>query len=257
VHFNLGAALHHQGRGEDAEASYRRAAELGHEAARHMLDSLTGSAPDTAPRDYVTGLFDDYADQFEENLVADLHYRVPEHLRTQLQAVCPTGTRFVNAIDLGCGSGLVGIQLRPLATRMSGVDLSPGMLEKAREKKIYDVLARADIIEFLAATEERYDLFTAADLFIYVGNLEPVFSAVGGAAMAGAWFAFSTEATDEANYKLNETGRYSHSRSYIELLSRKFGFAVRSCQAESIRTQSGRPVAGYLFVLQLNDVNVH
>jgi len=91
VHFNLGTALHHQGRGEDAEASYRRAAELGHEAARHMLDSLTGSAPDTAPRDYVTGLFDDYADRFEENLVADLDYRVPKHLRTQLQAVSPPG----------------------------------------------------------------------------------------------------------------------------------------------------------------------
>ena len=130
-------------------------------------------------------------------------------------------------------------------------DLSPGMLENAGEKKIYDELERADIIEFLIATEQRYDVFTAADLFIYIGNLEPVFAAVRGAAMVDAWFAFSTEATEEADYRLNETGRYSHSKDYIELLSRKFGFEVRNCQAETIRTQSGNPVAGYLFVLQL------
>jgi predicted TPR repeat methyltransferase len=45
--------------------------------------------------------------------------------------------------------------------------------------------------------------------------------------------------------------RYSHSKSYIELLSGKYGFTVRSYQMESIRKQSGRPVPGHLFVLQL------
>jgi predicted TPR repeat methyltransferase len=251
VHFNLGTALLDQDKREDSEACYRRAAELGHEAAQYMLDSVSGRVPETAPRDYVTGLFDDYAERFEKNLVADLDYRVPTQLRALLQAACPAGSRFANVLDLGCGSGLIGVQLRPLAARMSGVDLSPGMLENAGEKKIYDELERADIIEFLIATEQRYDVFTAADLFIYIGNLEPVFSAVRGAAMGDAWFAFSTEATAEANYRLNETGRYSHSKEYIELLSRKFGFEVRNCQAESIRTQSGNPVAGHLFVLQL------
>ena len=171
-------------------------------------------------------------------------------MRTRLQAARPTGTRFVNAVDLGCGTGLVGIELRPLAERLTGVDLSPGMLEKAEEKRIYDELVQLDITEFLATTEERYDLFTAADLFIYVGNLEFLFSAIRRAATAEAWFAFSTESTDRADFTLDETGRYSHSRGYIERLARQFGFTIRSCQAETIRQQTSRPVAGELFVLQ-------
>ena len=101
-----------------------------------------------------------------------------------------------------------------------------------------------------AATEERYDLFTAADLFIYVGNLETLFSAVRRAGRVEAWFAFSIELTDGADFKLNETGRYAHSRSYIEFLSRKFGFTVAISQEETIRKQSGLPVVGELFVLR-------
>jgi predicted TPR repeat methyltransferase len=252
VHFNLATALNDQHKHGDAEASYRRAAELGHQAAQYMLDSVTGRVPEAAPQDYVTGLFDDYAERFEKNLVEDLGYRVPEQLRTQLQAACPTGSCFTRVIDLGCGSGLVGIQLRPLAATIIGVDLSPGMLEHARQKNIYDELVQADIIEFLAATGDRFTLFTAADLFVYIGNLEPVFSAIRGSATAEAWFALSIEATNEADYKLNGTGRYSHSKSYIERLSRKFGFAMRSCEAQSIRKQNGNPVDGYLFVLQLD-----
>ncbi len=164
VHFNLGTALFDQDKREDANAAYRRAAGLGHEAARYMLDSGSGRAPDSAPQDYVTGLFDDYAPRFEKNLVQDLDYRVPSFLRTRLQAALPTGTRFANAVDLGCGTGLVGLEIRPLTERLTGVDLSPGMLERAKEKKIYDELVRVDITEFLAATGKRYDLFTAADL---------------------------------------------------------------------------------------------
>ena len=215
-----------------------------------MLDSGSGRAPDSAPQGYVRGLFDDYAAGVEKNLIQDLDYRVPSFFRTRLQAVLPTGTRFANAVDLGCGTGLVGVDLRSLAEGLTGVDLSPGMLEKAKEKRIYDELVQGDITEFLAATGKRCDLFTAADLLVYVGNLEALFSAVRHAATAKAWFAFSTESTQGADFRLNETGRYTHSRGYIELLARQFGFAIRSCQAETIRGQSSRPVAGDLFVLQ-------
>jgi predicted TPR repeat methyltransferase len=85
---------------------------------------------------------------------------------------------------------------------------------------------------------------------VYVGNLESLFSAVRHAATAEAWFAFSTESTQGADFRLNETGRYTHSRGYIERLARQFGFAIQSCQAETIRQQSGSPVAGDLYVLQ-------
>ena len=46
----------------------------------------------------------------------------------------------LDILDIGCGTGLVGAQVRDLAGRLDGVDLSPAMLEKAKIKGVYDGL---------------------------------------------------------------------------------------------------------------------
>ena len=143
-----------------------RAAELGNDAARHILDSRSERVPEFAPQGYVSVLFDDYSTGFEKYLVEDLNHRVPWFSQTRHQAVPPAGTHFVDVVDLGCGAGLVGVELRPLAERLTGADLSPGMLGRARKKRIFDALVQLDITDFLVATEERHDLFTAGDLII-------------------------------------------------------------------------------------------
>ena len=52
------------------------------------------------------------------------------------------------------------------------------MLQKASEKQIYDELVCCDALEFLADSEKGYDLVIAADFLVYVGDLEPLFSAI-------------------------------------------------------------------------------
>ena len=57
------------------------------------------------------------------------------------------------------------------AINLTGVDLSPAMIEQAKAKKLYDRLVCADLAEFLTAetaAETRYQLVLAADVLVYV-----------------------------------------------------------------------------------------
>jgi tetratricopeptide (TPR) repeat protein len=59
---------------------------------------------------------------------------------------------------------------------LTGVDLSPRMLEKAGALGAYDGLQQADVTEFLRASREQFDLVVAADVFIYAGVLDDLFA---------------------------------------------------------------------------------
>ncbi len=53
------------------------------------------------------------------------------------------------AIDLGCGTGLFGAEIRDRVAHLEGFDLSVNMLAKAEEKSLYDLLAKADLRSIL------------------------------------------------------------------------------------------------------------
>ena len=64
----------------------------------------------------------------------------------QKLAVLLRGMRDAPILDVGSGTGLVGDALSSLGfSNVTGCDLSSGMLEKAREKKVYSRLLRWDI----------------------------------------------------------------------------------------------------------------
>jgi predicted TPR repeat methyltransferase len=52
------------------------------------------------------------------------------------------------AVDLGCGTGLMGPLLRSHVSVLEGVDLSTAMVEKARERGCYD---RCGLVAFVAS----------------------------------------------------------------------------------------------------------
>lgn len=204
-------------------------------------------AADAAPQDFVRELFDQYAHGFDAHLTGRLGYRVPELLA---QALAPLRLAGCSAIDLGCGTGLFGPLLRPLAARLDGVDLSAAMLEHARERGVYDELLQGDMVACLEARPGRYDLVTAADVLIYLGALEPVFAAVHGALRPGGWFAFTVEAGEAADHQLRPTRRYAHSAAYLAPLAQAQGFALQRLSGEALRREGGADVAGLLVLLQ-------
>ena len=145
----LGQALAAMNRFEEAKARLDQAAALAPEnpRVRFLRDSVRGKAPPRAPRRYVRDLFDRYAEHFESHL-AELDYGLPKALGRRIGRLSRKTGGFFRAIDLGCGTGLIGRWIRPSVDRLDGVDLSPKMIEIAASAGVYDRLALADIHDY-------------------------------------------------------------------------------------------------------------
>jgi predicted TPR repeat methyltransferase len=238
-----GSVLKDLGRLHEAAESFRQALAHGGDAGlnRYYLASLEGrDAPSSPPRQYVEALFDGYAAQFDEQLVRLLNYQVPQRLTGRLAGL---DRRFRSALDLGCGTGLCGQALKPLADAIDGVDLSGHMLARAAALGVYRSLVQADLVEFLAGTEQRYDLVLAADVFIYVGALEGVFAGVARVTEAGGVFCFSVEES-AADLELRTSLRYAHSEQYLRSLARQQGFEWLALERGPVREDQRQPIAG-------------
>ncbi len=241
-----GGILKDQGRLDEAIACYREALAQGGDAELigYFLASLVGrDAPESAPPRYVRSLFDDYADSFDKHLVDVLRYEAPRVLVENLRGVGPE--RFAAALDLGCGTGLCAPLLKPVVQRLDGIDLSPLMLDKAHARGLYDHLERGDLVAYLQETSHAYDLVLSADVFIYIGNLDPVFHGVSRVTNSGGVFCFSVEhAPDEQLFQLTAQQRYAHSERYVRQLAERHGFEVVRILRHAIREDQRKPIAG-------------
>lgn len=251
AHYKLGIALRDADHIDEAVASCSRALKLDPEyfPAKHMLFALSGKTTDCAPTEYVTHLFDNFSKRFDKHSEG-LGYNVPMVLRKMLDGVVGMDFIFQNAIDLGCGTGISGKAIRSATKQMSGVDLSSSMVEEAENKAIYDKLLVDSVESFLTKTREQYDLFICTDVFVYIGDLTTVFNLVRERALSGAYFAFSIENTDEADFILQKSGRYAQSVSYIQTLATANHFVVESQQYEILRKDKGKPIFGSLYILK-------
>lgn len=239
-----GTALRELGRAPEAAASFREALARGGDAqllGYYLAGVEAGPIPQRPPRQYVETLFDNYAAQFNQHLVQALGYEAP---RVLLQRLAAPPARWRHALDLGCGTGLAGPLLRPLAQRVTGVDLSAPMLERAAALGVYDSLQQADALEFLEAGDDRFDLVLAADVFIYVGALDGVFAALARRMPGGGSFCFTVEESAGDAVVLRPSLRYAHSEAGIRALARQHGFGVAGLERRALRQDQGQPVAG-------------
>ena len=203
-----------------------------------------GGELETMPPAFVETLFDQYAPNFETSLVDKLGYQAPELL---LNAILATGaSRFAHAIDLGCGTGLMGEALRPHCVRLEGYDISTGMLAVAEEKHVYDQLAQADLSEF-AMPEPVADLVAAADVYMYLGALEQPFANAATMLVSGGLFAFSVEEmAAPPDFALRETRRFAHSEAYVLAVLGAAGFDMVSLGRDTLRHDRNEPVGGLI-----------
>jgi predicted TPR repeat methyltransferase len=252
---HLGLLLKDLGQDAAAKQALQRAREAGGDAPLLAYFSAAvhdGPAPTSAPPAYVRGLFDPYAQGYEQHLVDELHYRGHEAV-VNAAATWRSGPAAL-ALDLGCGSGLCGALLRLRAQRVEGVDLSPTMVAQARASRSYDVVFEADLVQHLqacAARGERADLVVAADVFIYIGELAPVFAAVAQVLAPEGVFAFTVEHEEgAAPYVLRRSLRYAHSEAGLRTLAAAHGLVVRQARPLVLREDQRQPVAGLVLVLQ-------
>jgi predicted TPR repeat methyltransferase len=251
---NLGEQLYMARDDAGAVASFDRALELdpANEEIRYLRNAIAGVDMERAPDQFVANFFDRFAADFDRRLAGDLEYRTPQAAAAMLQPWL-AGRTGLRVADLGCGTGLSGAVVRSHAAFLAGVDLSGKMLEQARARGVYDELSQSEIVAFLEANAaSAFDLVLALDVFVYVGNLEPVMRACAAALAPAGRFVFSVERLEGAkgDFALARSGRYAHSRAYVERLAAAAGLRLAHAEPTIIRKEEGAPVQGDLYALE-------
>lgn len=245
----LGRAHLQRGEAAAARVAFERARERDPTAA-HFHAALSDALPDAIESDYIRELFDDFADRFERTL-AGLGYSTPSLIAQRLDE---QGVDATSVLDLGCGTGLTAATLARPGRAIDGVDLSARMLAHARAKGCYRELHEAEILDFLRGTSGAWDLIVAADVFIYIAELAPVFQAVFDRLLAGGWFAFSLERSTSVSVELvAATGRYRHATAAAVAALEAAGFTDVRCESIVLRQEAGMPVGGELVLARRAD----
>ena len=161
---------------DPADAQGARGAARAHWARRRAAVAL--------PQAYVARLFDDYAPRFEAHLTGTLGYRAPALIAEAMSAPRRAAASPRPSIS-AAATGLMGEALRDRVDHLTGVDLSPAMIAKARERGVYDALVVGDAAALLRRQPPAaFDLIVAADSLVYIGDLAPLFAAVATALTA-------------------------------------------------------------------------
>ena len=205
--------------------------------------------------DYVRSVFDQYARKFDEALAA-LSYSAPQMLVGGVATVCEERKRpmhFGTMLDLGCGTGLSGAAFRSVVDWMEGVDLSPGMIEQARRKNLYDKLDVGDLTESLdhrLRADARFNLIVAADVFVYCADLTLIASMSTQLLATEGLFAFTVETHPHDGVMLGRKLRYAHGEKHVRDALAAAGLTLHRLDAVSTRMEADEPVPGLLIIAE-------
>jgi predicted TPR repeat methyltransferase len=215
----------------------------------HHLAACSGEGtPERASDAYVEHVFDEFAATFDSKL-AGLQYRAPELVTDALRALLPAPAQQFDIADLGCGTGLCGPLVKGWARHLVGCDLSAQMLDRARDRAVYDELLKVELVQFMAAREGAFDVVLSADTLIYFGDLQGVLGTARRALRPGGVLVFTLEALDgaeSAGHRLLAHGRYAHSLGYVQRAIDAAGLTPAMTTAVKLREEGGRPVLGWL-----------
>ncbi len=236
-----------------AEVLEMRLAEKPHdEVARFQLSAVRGEAVDRASDGYVRDHFNDFAATFDD-ILHQLDYRAPALITDAVTALRGDGAPFKDVVDLGCGTGLCGPLIRENAVKLTGVDLSPGMLQKAATRNVYDYLVECELVSFLSeAPPACFDLAISTDVLCYFGPLEEMFSALRPTLKPGGCLIATVERADTPNppgYELQQSGRYVHNPAYVCAAAETAGLIPGNLAHEVLRRELGQQVEGLLFTV--------
>lgn len=207
---------------------------------KHMLQAIEGNSLAATTPSYAQNLFDNYAFYYDEHLQKKLQYTLPERLLTLINQsnLKPP----LDILDLGCGTGLCGEKFKSLSKKICGVDISTKMIEKARQKKLYDRLEVDNIEHFLETDQDKYDLIIAADVFPYFGDLKPLFNKITQRLLPSGLFIFTTEISENQPWQLQPNARFSHHLTYIKKLCASQNWQIHHYEKIIARHQDTQPV---------------
>lgn len=259
-----GLAQEALGHNEEAATAWRQCLDLDpndHVGAKLDLARIGALPAEQATSENFSGaLFDGYAERFDSHLVDTLQYQAPALLKDALARHCKQVGRpfqFETALDLGCGTGLMGETIRVEVAFLAGCDLSPRMIAKAQAKTregdvpLYDKLATAGLTAFLASRPDNSaDLVIAADVFVYLGDLAPCFHQSARVLKAGGLLAFTVQSHAGEGIAVGQDRRFAHAEGWIREALVEAGLKPVLEEPRSTRIDRGQPVPGLIMVAE-------
>lgn len=122
-------------------------------------------------KDDVHEIYAGWADSYDEDVLGEYGYVAPGLAAKALSGVLQEKDAVI--LDAGCGTGIVGMELGKLGYGViDGIDISPAMLVKAREKGVYRHLEAADMTEDLAFMDNHFDAAISIGVFA-MGHVGP------------------------------------------------------------------------------------
>lgn len=247
----LGELAHIAARRETAKEAYQEYLKLcpGNAEARHILQALLDKPPPSrAPDECIQQLYARFATFYDQNMCGELDYSAPSQLKEMIEEHIETVRPF-NILELGCGTGLAGKILKPLAKNLVGIDLSKEMIEQSKATDLYNDLHVAEITSYLAKDSSNYDLIAACDTFIYFGDLHQVIAPSAERLRSGGQIIFTVEKGEDLPFKLTDSGRYAHTEEHVRSVAKKAGLEVVAMKEGFLRQEYGEPVTGLIVLL--------
>ena len=250
--YDLGEMSEMVGKRDGARAAYEKYIEFKPDDAeiKHILVALRDEpAPPRMPNVALEQMYADFSRTFEKNVIDELGYKAPQQVRELIDPLLGDRQNLA-VLDLGCGTGLAGVQFKPRAARLIGVDISPEMVELARARGLYDRLDVAEITEWLARCSERFELIVCCDCLIYFGDLRQVLLPVAQMLCPRGLFAFTLERGEQYPHRLADSGRYTHHADHVREVAAEAKLNVARLEEAFLRDEYGTPLTGLFVVLE-------
>jgi predicted TPR repeat methyltransferase len=109
--------------------------------------------------------YDEWAESYDKELEEDYGWQIPQLMAEELSGFTPVNERI---LDAGAGTGLVGQFLGSLGYgNLVAMDLSSEMLNKAREKDVYQEFHQMDMGETLDFPDDSFDAVVCAGVLTF------------------------------------------------------------------------------------------
>jgi ubiquinone/menaquinone biosynthesis C-methylase UbiE len=136
-----------------------------------------------------------------------------------------------DAMDFGCGTGLLTLQLAPYLDSIIGVDSSRGMLNKMEDKlqksNIQKVLTMQSDLEKGELPDGQFHLITSAMTLHHVPQIIPLLKSLRVKLHLGGWIALADLETEDGSFHDDPTGvfHFGFSRDQLTEILKTSGFS--------------------------------
>lgn len=149
--------------------------------------------------------------------------------------------RDMEALDFGCGTGLVTLRLQPLVKSITGVDSSQGMLKvlesKVQQGNIKNVRTRFVDFEQGGKVDGKYNLIVSSMTLHHVPESAPLIQQLHDLLLPGGFLCIADLDTEDGSFHGDNTGVHhlGFDRSQIRKLFTNAGFReVRDVTAAKV-----------------------